>query len=130
MTTALVSLVKLLAFHFFSLPLSVAGTTVFVATQLCASKDHTPRKGSKILITKYGIKALFDHNETDAVKIDKYMLLKSESEFGENYLLAGKVDDVEYRYYVGNSDSPVTKEDIAKISNTAYVQGLFPQMKK
>ena len=90
----------------------------------------TTRKGSKILITKYGIKALFDHNEADAVKIDKYMLLKSDSEYGENYLLAGKVDDVEYRYYVGNSDSPVTKEDIEKISNTAYVQGLFPQMKK
>ena len=47
MTTALVSFVKLLAFHFFSLPLSVARTTVLVATQLCASEDHTPRKGSK-----------------------------------------------------------------------------------
>ncbi len=90
----------------------------------------TTRKGSKILITRYGIKALFENNETDVVKIDKYMKLKTESEYGDQYLLTGKVDDVEYRYYVGNSDSPVTKEDIAKISNTAYVQGLFPQMKK
>lgn len=47
MTTVFVSLVKLLAFHFFSLPLSVACTTVLAATQLCASKDHTLRKGSK-----------------------------------------------------------------------------------
>lgn len=47
MTTALVSLVKLLPFHFFSLPLSVAWTTVLVATQLCASKDHALRKGNK-----------------------------------------------------------------------------------
>ncbi len=90
----------------------------------------TTRKGSKILITRYGIKVLFENNETDAVKIDKYMKLKTESEYGDQYLLTGKVDDVEYRYYVGNSDSPVTKEDIAKISNTAYVQGLFPQMKE
>lgn len=47
MTTVFVSLVKLLAFHCFSLPLSVAWTTVLAATQFCASKDHTLRKGSK-----------------------------------------------------------------------------------
>ena len=47
MTTAPVLPVTLLAFHPFTLPLSVAWATVLAATQLCASKGHTLRKGKK-----------------------------------------------------------------------------------
>lgn len=87
----------------------------------------TTRKGNKFLITKYGIKSLFESSKDKVVEIERYAEVRGESEFGEQNLLMGKFDDVEYRYLIGPSDSPVMKENIAKISETSYIQEQFPQ---
>jgi len=87
----------------------------------------TTRKGNKFLITKYGIKSLFESSKNKVVEIERYAEVRGESEFGEQNLLMGKFDDVEYRYLIGPSDSPVMKENIAKISETSYIQEQFPQ---
>lgn len=87
----------------------------------------TTRKGNKFLITKYGIKSLFESSKNKVVEIERYAEVRAESEFGERNLLMGTFDDVEYRYLKGPSDSPVMKEEIAKILETSYVQNIFPQ---
>lgn len=87
----------------------------------------TTRKGNKFLITKYGIKSLFESSKDKVVEIERYAEVRGESEFGEQNLLMGKFDDVEYRYLIGPSNSPVMKENIAKISETSYIQEQFPQ---
>ena len=87
----------------------------------------TTRKGNKFLITKYGIKSLFESSKNKVVEIERYAEVRAESEFGEQNLLMGTFDDVEYRYLKGPSDSPVMKEEIAKILETSYVQNIFPQ---
>lgn len=87
----------------------------------------TTRKGNKYLITKYGVKPFFEPTDIKAVEIERYAEVRAESEFGEQDLLMGKFDDVEYRYLIGPSDSPAMKEDIAKIRETSYIQELFPQ---
>lgn len=87
----------------------------------------TTRKGNKYLITKYGIKSLFESSKNKVVEIERYAEVRGESEFGEQNLLMGKFDDVEYRYLIGPSNSPVMKENIAKISETSYIQEQFPQ---
>ena len=87
----------------------------------------TTRKGNKFLITKYGIKSLFESSKNKVVEIERYAEVRAESEFGEQNLLMGTFDDVEYRYLIGPSNSPVMKEDIAKIRDTSYIQELFPQ---
>lgn len=87
----------------------------------------TTRKGNKYLITKYGVKPFFEPTDIKAVEIERYAEVRAESEFGERNLLMGKFDDVEYRYLIGPSNSPVMKENIAKISETSYIQEQFPQ---
>ena len=87
----------------------------------------TTRKGNKFLITKYGIKSLFESSKNKVVEVERYAEVRAESEFGEQNLLMGTFDDVEYRYLKGPSDSPVMKEEIAKILETSYVQNIFPQ---
>jgi hypothetical protein len=87
----------------------------------------TTRKGNKYLITKYGVKPFFEPTDIKAVEIERYAEVRAESEFGEQNLLMGKFDDVEYRYLIGPSDSPAMKENIAKISETSYIQEQFPQ---
>ena len=87
----------------------------------------TTRKGNKFLITKYGVKPFFEPTDIKAVEIERYAEVRAESEFGEQNLLMGKFDDVEYRYLIGPSDSPAMKEEIAKILETSYVQNIFPQ---
>lgn len=87
----------------------------------------TTRKGNKYLITRYGVKPIFEPTDNKVTTIEQYAEVKSESEFGEQNLLMGKFDDVEYRYLIGPSNSPVMKEDIAKIRETSYIQELFPQ---
>ena len=87
----------------------------------------TTRKGNKYLITKYGVKPIFATTDIKTVEIERYAEVRGESEFGEQNLLMGKFDDVEYRYLIGPSDSPAMKENIAKISETSYIQEQFPQ---
>jgi phage shock protein PspC (stress-responsive transcriptional regulator) len=87
----------------------------------------TTRMGNKFLITKYGIKSLFESSKNKVVEIERYAEVRGENEFGEQNLLMGKFDDVEYRYLIGPSNSPAMKENIAKISETSYIQEQFPQ---
>lgn len=81
------------------------------------------KAGNKYLISKYGIKAdEKDGSKKKSIKCNKNV---SKGEYGDEYLIYGEIDDVKFRYLVGDRNNPTTKDKIAHLSKTSYVQSLF-----
>ena len=81
------------------------------------------KDGNKYLICKYGIKA--DDKVSSKKKSKTFYKRAIDGQYGEECLIRGEIDDVKVRYFVGDSKSSTVKDEISKLSNTSYIQGLF-----
>ena len=81
------------------------------------------KDGNQYLISKYGIKALKKRDEKSvSVKFNKSKTISAQ---GDEHLIVGEIDGVAVRYLIGDKNNPTTKQRIADLSQTSYVQSLF-----
>lgn len=79
--------------------------------------------GNQYLINKYGIEATQRrNNKSVSVKFDKSKTISAQ---GDEHLIMGEIDGVKVRYLVGDRNNPTTKDKIAHLSQTSYIQSLF-----
>lgn len=79
--------------------------------------------GNQYLISKYGIKATKKLNDKSvSVKFNKSKTISAQ---GDEHLIMGEIDGVKVRYMIGDRNNPTTKDKIAQLSQTSYIQSLF-----